>query len=190
MPTCTKCNYAVKSGQAAESASYVGPCTQGHSFSASESTALRTSLLSDYDSVRHPGPSAQSMSEGGTTPRNFNLAVQNNNCCPYNPKIPPFVPRQWGGRISGAEYQELQQAIVGAYNGTFNNPVCLITLFGCTLCVICACVEGCEMRKKPRRAIEDFNKKVSTRGIVLTWEPSFVNQYGTPVAFRIAVQFF
>jgi len=103
-------------------------------------------------------------------------------------KFPRYVARQWGGRLTEAEYRQFEKAINKECQGQFQTNACCLTCFGCFLCICCAACEECSMEKVDE-LVDRFNGRVfQKRGLTIDATP--VMQRGAYVKlWRFQVRF-
>ena len=97
-----------------------------------------------------------------TTPADFRIPLQHTfGMCDGDSTLvfPSYVARQWGGRVTKAQYQrfvrETNEAATGMIVG---NGVCKATIFGCYLCLPVALCELCLTGEGMERAKEQVQK--------------------------------
>jgi len=104
-------------------------------------------------------------------------------------KMPRYVERQWGGRLSEAEYQQLEEDLNVVMKGTYQTQECCMTCFGCFLCLICAaCEEGCGLVPVDSVVEKLTNEKYQKRGITIDATPAMKVQ-GRTTQWRFNVRF-
>ncbi|GMI15014.1 hypothetical protein TrVE_jg10980 [Triparma verrucosa] len=141
-----------------------------------------------------PAPPMERMYRGGGEPRlddfYFDAEVVQVSCSTDRGiKMPRYVERQWGGRLSEAEYQQLEEDLNVAMKGTFQTQLCCMTCAGCYLCFICGACEACGLETVVESVVEKLtNEKYQKRGFTIDATPA-MKVHGNTTQWRFNVRF-